>query len=284
MHHLSRSASLAFLVLLAACSSDGEPNADPSPDPAADSAAPEEAPAEPSEPEWVALFDGESLDGWTPKITGHPAGENFANTFRVEDGVLRVAYDGYESFDGRFGHLFHEQQFSSYDLRIVYRFVGDQVPGGPGWAFRNSGVMLHGQTPESMGVDQNFPVSIEAQFLGQVADGGERSTANLCTPGTNVEMEGELVTDHCRNSTSATYRDDTWVTFEAQVRGNESIRHLVDGEVVLEYQRPQLDPRDGDAQALTEAGAEPMLAGGTISLQSESHPIEFKSVEIRVLD
>ena len=237
------------------------------------------------ESEWVSLFNGENLDGWNVKIKGFPLGENHANTFRVDDGLLRVGYDQYEGdFGGRFGHIFYEQPFSSYDLRIVYRFVGDQAAGGPGWAFRNSGVMLHGQSVESMTVVQDFPVSIEAQFLGGVSDGGERATANLCTPGTNVEIAGELVTQHCTNSTSPTFRDDEWVTFEVQVRGNESIKHMIDGVVVLEYQRPQLDPRDGDAQKLIEAGAETMLSSGTISLQAESHPVDFKSVEIRVME
>lgn len=241
-------------------------------------------PEEPAEPEWVALFNGENLDGWQVKITGFPLGENHANTFRVEDGLLRVRYDGYETFDGKFGHIFYEQPFSSYDLRIVYRFVGEQVPGGPGWAVRNSGVMLHGQSAESMGVDQDFPASIEAQMLGGITGGGERSTANLCTPGTNVVINEELITRHCTDSSAPTFRDDEWVTFEVQVRGNGTIRHVIDGEVVLEYQTPQLDPRDGDAQKLIAAGADPMLSSGTISLQAESHPVDFKSIEIRVLD
>lgn len=270
---------LALLsVAFASCGSQSEEGAaEPNPEASEESSAPEE-------PQWVQLFDGESLDGWHVKIKGHDLDDNFANTFRVEDGVMKVAYDGYESFDGRFGHIFHEQEFTSYDLRIEYRFVGEQVPGGPGWAFRNSGVMLHGQSPQSMGKDQNFPASIEAQFLGGVTDGDERTTSNLCTPGTNVEMDGELVTRHCTTSTSKTYRDDVWVTAEFQVRGNESIKHIIDGEVVLEYQRPQLDPRDGDAQKLIEAGADTMLSGGSISLQSESHPIEFRKVEIRAVE
>lgn len=242
----------------------------------------EPAPEEPAGPRWVALFNGRDLDGWTPKITGYPLGENFADTFRVEDGLLRVSYDGYEAFDGRFGHLFFEAPLAHYKLRVVYRFHGEQCPGGPGWAFRNSGVMLHGQTPESMALDQDFPASIEAQMLGGGAE-GERPNANLCTPGTNVVMDGELIRRHCINSSSRTYRGDEWVTLELEVRGNEVIRHWLDGQVVLEYSQPQLDERDGDAQKLLAAGADVQLAGGTISLQSESHPIDFKSVELLVL-
>ncbi len=47
--------------------------------------------------EWIQLFNGKDLTGWTPKIAGYEAGVNFANTFRVEDGMIRVRYDGYGS-------------------------------------------------------------------------------------------------------------------------------------------------------------------------------------------
>ncbi len=236
------------------------------------------------EEKWVSLFNGKDLKGWTPKLSGHKLGENYLDTFRVEDGLLRVVYDKYKNFDAKFGHLFFDEPFSSYDLRVVYRFREGQVPGGPGWAFRNNGVMVHGQTAESMGLDQDFPASIEAQLLGQKTGAGERSNGNLCTPGTNVEVKGEVKLDHCISSGGPTSYGEGWVTFELQVRGNKVIRHLVDGQQVMEYQRPQLDPRDGDAKILIAAGAKIQLSSGTISLQAESHPIDFKSIKIRVIE
>ena len=233
-----------------------------------------------AEEEWIPLFNGKDLTGWTPKIRDYDLGENFGDTFRVEDGVLKVAYDQYTDFGERFGHLFYTPEtFSHYRLRVEYRFVGEQVPGGPGWAVRNSGVMVHGQSPESMAKDQRFPASIEVQLLG--GDGtSDRPTANLCTPGTHVVMDGELVTRHCTNSRSQTYHGDQWVTAEIEVRGNEVIRHFVNGEPVLEYTQPQLDEKDPDAQKLLGAGAEKMLERGTISIQSESHPVEFRKIEL----
>jgi hypothetical protein len=232
--------------------------------------------------EWIQLFNGKDLDGWTPKIRGYAAGENFGDTFRVEDGVLKVAYDKYEGkFDGRFGHLFYKDEFANYRLRLEYRFVGEQIAGGPGWAIRNSGVMFHGQKPETMRKDQEFPVSIEFQLLGGGGT-GTRTTANLCTPGTNVVIGGELVTRHVTNSTSETYHGDQWVTVELEVRG-KTVKHIAGGKVVLEYTDPQLDEKDADAQALLKAGAAKMLTKGTISLQSESHPVEFRKVELMKL-
>jgi hypothetical protein len=238
-----------------------------------------EAPKQ-AEEKWVQLFNGKDLTGWTPKIRGHKPGENFGNTFRVEDGLLKVRYEAYDKFNEKFGHLFHEGIYSNYRLRLEYRFVGNQVPGGPGWAFRNSGVMVHGQTPESMTLDQDFPSSIEVQLLG--GNGvNERHTLNLCTPGTHVEMDGKLITRHCTDSKSKTYQGDQWVTAEIEVVGNQVIRHIIDGEVVLEYQRPQLDPNDGNSKPLIKDN-QVQLDRGSISLQSESHPIDFRKVEILV--
>lgn len=233
---------------------------------------------------WRPLFDGESLDGWTPKFAGHPVGENVRDTFRVEDGLLKVSYDDYESFDGLFGHLFFEGEFERYEVRAVYRFVGDQCPGAPGWAFRNNGLMLHGQTPESMGLDQNFPVSIEAQMLGQVEGGGERANGGVCTPGTLIEVDGEVTRSHCVPSDGPTSRGDGWVTMTVRVEGAERVRHYVDEVLVHDYGGTQLDPGDGDARRLIAAGADLTLERGTISIQAESHPIEFRSIDIRVLD
>jgi hypothetical protein len=232
--------------------------------------------------EWIQLFNGKNLDGWKVKITGYELNDNHGKTFRVEDGLLTVAYDQYEKFEGKFGHIFYHQPFSNYRLRVEYRFVGDQCPGGPGWAFRNSGIMIHGQSPESMRKDQNFPVSIEVQLLGGRGS-GDRTTANLCTPGTHVVMDGKLVTRHCNDSTSKTYHGDQWVTVELEVRGNKLIKHLIDGKTVMEYTQPQLDEKEADARKLIRDG-DKMLHGGSISLQAESHPVQFRKVELRKLE
>ncbi|HVK12974.1 MAG TPA: DUF1080 domain-containing protein, partial [Gemmataceae bacterium] len=231
--------------------------------------------------EWVPLFNGKTLDGWTPKVTGHALGENVADTFRVEDGLLKVRYDKYKAFDGQFGHLFYKDKFSHYVARIEYRFVGDQCPGGPGWAVRNSGLMFHCQDPKTMRKDQEFPVSIEAQFLGGAAT-GERPTNNLCTPGTNVVIGKELVTRHCTNSKSKTYRGDGWVTVEIEVRGSGKVTHRVEGQPVLEYEQPQYDPRDADGAKLI-VDKKLLIEEGYLALQAESHPVDFRKVEIKVL-
>lgn len=253
--------------------------------------------------EWIQLFNGKDLTGWTPKIRGHELGDNYADTFRVTDGLLTVSYDKYKPEDSlsmddntkkdfnKFGHLFYKDSFSNYVLRVEYRFIGDQVENGPGWAFRNNGLMLHGQDPAKMSVMQKFPISIEVQLLG-----GEnnRTTLNLCTPGTNVVMNGELSERHCTSSSSEKYTGDQWVTVEVEVRGDKVIRHKIDGKTILEYTQPQYDKRDADKKR-PSFGGDPelmkeltkngnlLITGGTISLQSESHPTQFRKIELKKL-
>lgn len=228
---------------------------------------------------WIQLFNGKDLNDWNIKITGFPLGENYGNTFRLEDGLLKVRYDQYKNFDGHFGHIFYKTPYSHYRLRVEYRFVGEQCPGGASWAFKNSGIMIHGQPAESMELNQDFPVSIEAQLLG--GDGTtERPTLNVCTPGTNIVLDGNLYTEHCHTSASKTYNGEEWVTAELEVQGDSIIRHIIDGKTVLEYSKPQLDERDANYQKLLPPDGDKMLKKGTISLQSESHPVDFRKVEL----
>ena len=232
--------------------------------------------AEPATEKWIQLFNGKDLDDWTIKINKYPVNENFNNTFQVENGMMVTRYDAYESFNEEYGHIFYKTPFSAYKLRVEYRVVGEQVPGGQGWALKNSGVMFHAQSPESMLVDQSFPVSIEAQFLGGTGE-GERTTGNLCTPGTHVEMDGELVTQHCTSSSSRTFHGEEWVHFELVVLADGNIHHLVEGDTVLSYQNPQVG---GD---LPEGYPDPegtLITSGYIALQAESHPYEFRKVEL----
>ncbi|MES2439863.1 MAG: DUF1080 domain-containing protein [Verrucomicrobiota bacterium] len=233
------------------------------------------------EGKWVSLFNGKDLTGWTPKIRGCEAGDNFKDTYRVEDGVIKVDYSKYEKWDNRFGHLFYEKKFSHYRLRLEYRFTGEQIKEGPGWAFRNSGIMIHSESPKTMELGQDFPASLEVQLLGGSGK-GERTTGNLCTPGTYVVMNDKLVTEHCVTSKSKTFDGDQWVTIEVEVHGNGIIKHLINGEEVMSYSKAQLGG-DAHSDALIKVAGDKMLSEGYFCLQSESHPVEFRKIEIQEL-
>src|SRR5262249_21059608 len=207
-------------------------------------AAARQRPADADRKEWIQLFNGRDLSDWTIKFAHHDLGENYNDTFRVEDGLLKVRYDKWTEWHGEFGHIFYKQPFSYYLLAAEYRFVGDQLAPAAAinlnWAKRNNGLMLHCLDPKTMMKDQDFPISIEVQLLGGLSDGKPRPTANLCTPGTNVVMNGALHTPHCTNSTSKTYDGDQWVRVEVLVHGDELIRHMIDGQSVIEYSKPQI--------------------------------------------
>jgi len=228
---------------------------------------------------WINLFNGKDLKDWNVKISKHEYKDNYANTFRVEDGLMKVSYDGYNTFDQQYGHIFYKKPFSAYLLKVTYRFVGEQAKGGEGWALRNSGAMLHCQNPATMLKDQDFPISIEGQILG--GDGEhDRHTSNVCTPGTQIDFQGKLFTQHCLDSKSKTYAGDQWVTAEFLVLGDSVIKHIIDGEVVLEYTKPQIGGGNvSNYDPKVKVDGTP-LKSGYISLQSESHPIEFKGVKL----
>jgi hypothetical protein len=234
---------------------------------------------DPDKKEWIQLFNGKDLKDWDIKIAGYDLNDNFGNTFRVENGVMKVAYDKYDAYNNRFGHIFYREKFSHYIIAVEYRFVGEQVAAAPNWALRNSGIMVHSQSAKSMLKEQDFPISIEVQLLGGTGK-GPRTTANLCTPGTNVVMDGKLITTHCINSSSKTYDGEQWVRAEVEVLGDSQIKHMVEGQTVLTYDKPQIG---GGAVSNFDENVKKdgtLLGEGFISLQSESHPIEFRKVEL----
>ncbi|NER15417.1 DUF1080 domain-containing protein [Leptobacterium flavescens] len=243
--------------------------------------------------EWVSLFNGKDLKNWHIKIAGYEPDDNYGSTFTVSDSMIRVNYGKYDTFNNAFGHLFFKEPFSYYKLKFDYRFHGDQLDGGPSWAIRNSGVMIHSQSAESMKKEQHFPVSIEFQTLGGLGD-GNRPTANVCTPGTLIEHEGDLIKDHCLNSNAPTYEGDEWVHVEVIVLGDEKIIHIAEKDTVLIYRKPQIGSgsekredrlahwkefgvRDAEKWADREGEA---LKEGYIAFQAESHPVDFKNIEL----
>jgi hypothetical protein len=162
--------------------------------------------------------------------------------------------------------------------------MGIQIQGGAMSNKRNSGVMIHSQPPQTISLNQAFPVSLEVQILGGLSDGNPRPTGNLCTPGTMIEMDGKQTTDHCINSKSKTYDGDQWVKLEVVVLGDSLIQHIVNDEIVLEYSKPRVgEVGPSRSYFLDKWGAQNdglLLTGGYIALQAESHPVEFRKVDL----
>ncbi len=243
---------------------------------------------------WIPLFNGKDLEGWDIKFAGHELNDNYKNTFIVQDSMLRVNYDNYTNFDGKFGHIYYKIPFSHYKLSFDYRFIGEQIPGGSHWNVRNSGIMLHSQSAASNEIGQTFPVSLELQLLGGLNQ-GERTTANACTPGTAVVMGDTLNFEHCIKSISKTYHGDQWVHVEATIMGGEYMEFNVEGSPVLRFEKPQINDgfisekqegKDWEKakiintkdQWISKKGS--ILNKGYIALQAESSPIDFKNIKL----
>ncbi len=243
--------------------------------------------AQRNSPTWIQLFNGKDLTGWDIKITGYDLNENYNNTVSVKDGIMKISYDQYTNFTNQFGHIYYKTPYSYYKLVVEYRFVGRQAQGGPSWDIRNSGVMIHSQSAASVRKDQEFPVSLELQLLGGLKD-GQRTTANLCTPGTYVEMDNKVNRNHCINSTSKTYNGDQWVRIEMEVLGDSLIRHIIDGKVVLEYRHPKIGETGDDIKRYLDEDflkkMDASLKEGYIALQAESAPVQFRKVALLNLE
>lgn len=229
---------------------------------------------------WVSLFNGKNLDNWTVKIKGHPSGENYKNTFIAEDGCIKVNYKEYnDTFNNSFGHIFYNKVFSNYKLRLQYRFTGKQLSDGAGWATANSGVMIHSENPKNMEVNQDFPCSIEVQLLGGLGT-NERTTGNVCTPGTHITIDNKPTTQHCVSSNSKTYHGNQWVQLEIEVHNDSLITHKINGETVMQYSKPVIGGGVGANKTYWKTKEGMPLKKGFISLQSESQSVEFKNIEI----
>ena len=271
---ISRMRSIGIAVVIAfgaACASAGVGGAGPA--------------GNPDEQEWIKLFNGKNLDGWIAKIAKHDVGDNYANTFRVVDGIIQARYDGYGgNYNAQFGHLYYERPFSYYILSADYRFSGELYPGAPSYTLRNSGIMIHSQDPRTMPRDQNFPISIENQLLGGLSDGKARPTSNICTPGTAVTYNGKFDNRHCINSTSKTYDGDQWVHSETLVLGDSIVKQMVNGDTVLTYTNPQymlgvvsgFDPKEMHEGQL--------ISSGYVALQAEGHNVDFRNVRLLNLE
>jgi hypothetical protein len=230
--------------------------------------------------EWIKLFNGKDINDWVVKIHHHDVGVNFGNTFRVEDGMIKVRYDQYGDFNDQFSHLYYKIPFSQFHLKLEYHFTGELQKGAPDYTLLNSGVMFHSQDPHGMLNEQNWPISVEMQFLAGLGDGKPRPTGNMCSPGTEIEYQGKLYEDHCLNSTSKTYDKDEWVRAELIVLGDSLVTHIINGDTVLQYSKPTMG--GGVVQGFDSTLWQPgkPLTSGFIALQSEGQPIDFRNIEL----
>lgn len=240
---------------------------------------------------WRPLFDGKTLNGWTTKLVGYPAGQDRLQTFRVKDGVLYISYDQYEGdLKGRVAHLFTRESFRAYRLSLDYRFVGDEFPNSPRPVNPpvNNGVLFHAESAEQMELNQPYPISVEAQLVGPDPQGTPRTTGNFCERAMKMFRQDKLM-PHCILSDAVPSPLGAWIHFDLEVTADGRVTEFINGKPVVHVDRIELNPDRTDTRlpvhsSIAAAGGKLLVTGGHIALQSEGHPTEFRNIRILSLE
>ena len=230
--------------------------------------------------DWIQLFDGKSLDGWVPKITGYPLEKTTPTPSASSTAPCRRRPTG-----PRRREQIRPSFLPTSEVLLLHR--RRRVPLHRRAGGRRSRLGHSQQWPDvaqpvaAIDVEgPGFPISVEVQLLGGLPNGKPQSTANMCSPGTQVFIDGTMVKGHCLDSKSQTYAGDQWVRVEVAVRGGERLIHKVEGQTVLEYEKPTIGGGEVNKfdPAVKVDGT--LLTDGYIEIQGESHPTEFRKIEV----
>ena len=97
-------------------------------------------------------------------------------------------------------------------------------------------------------------------------------------------MNDVMVTEHCINSTSETFYGEEWIDLEVLVHRDSLITHMINGKEVIRYTTPTLGGEHTPDSEKWKSREGESLKEGYISLQSESHPVEFRNIMLLELD
>jgi hypothetical protein len=256
--------------------------------------------AGPNDSVWTRLFNPKDTSlstNWDIHIRGEALNSDSRRTFRRaivgSDTVIEVNYDQYTGSwggdAGPFGHMGYKlRAFSYYLLRGEYQVWGTQATGGPSWAFQNNGFMLHSQPVNTMTLNQDFPISLEAQLYGP---GQGSSTMNLCTPGTGFSTTptGTVSSTHCVNAKNTTRAalNTGWQKVSALVLGDSVIKFMAgaDGmDSVYQFYKPVYLSGNVSNPPSGVPANNTRLTGGYITIQSETHPFRFRRIDVLNLE
>lgn len=239
-----------------------------------------------AQPHLHRIFDGKSLKGWVLKTTKYPLGENPHDMLTARDGVMRFSFDGFERFNGEYAVVYYDKPLRNYILQLDYRFAGRQAPGAPAWAKRNSGVMLFAQPPQTMTLNQSYPISVEDQLLGGL-DNGSRQTLAVCMVDITVVINGAKPTGHCTPDVATrppatppplpTFDGDQWVKLRIEVKSGVA-KSYANGILFNTISEPHVDAPHPWLSS-QDAAAQPSY----FALQGESDEVEFRNIELAEL-
>lgn len=195
---------------------------------------------------WLALFDGESLDGWRGFRQEGPPG-----AWRVVDGALALTGEG----EG--GDLITEESFDDYELALEWRVE----EGG------NSGI-FYLVTEEANTIWEAAP---EMQVLDDANHPDGQSP--LTSAGSNFALHPV--------PRGVVRPAGEWNQARIVVRG-DSVEHWLNGTLVVEY---ELGSEDWQRRVAESKFADLPLYGqarsGHIGLQDHGDPVWFRNVRVR---
>ena len=237
-------------------------------------AAPSE-PVRPNSSEWISLFNGKNLDGWTTFLSSEGRNRDPQGVFKAENGMLHILDVPNRGQRQAFGYLATNRSYGDYHLRFQYRW-GDKRFVPRDRAKRDSGVVYHIQ-----GSDRVWPKSVELQVQeGDTGDfwllGGVTMETTVASTGGDPKRYREggvpyttragsyvrVAKDRTRDSRSG------WNTVELIVRGDSAV-HIVNGEVV------------NRGEHLRSSGKP--LTAGRIAFQAEGAEVYYRNIELKPL-
>lgn len=167
--------------------------------------------------DWISLFDGESLEGWT-------ASENAA-TFRVDSGMIVV--------HGPRAHLFYTGPVDDHDFKnFEFRAEVKTTPGS------NSGIYFHTEYQQSGWPSKGYEVQVNNSHTDWRRTAGLYGVDDVKDPPTR---DGEWFTMYIRvNGSQVTVKVDgqTMVEYEEPAEVDRGGRVLSSGTFALQGHDP----------------------------------------------
>lgn len=250
---------------------------------------------------WITLFNGKNLDGWSIQLRDQDKNEDPNHLVQVDHGVLHFYKDAQAGSEQPFGYLATAKEYSSYRLRLEYKWGEKKFAPRTG-SVRDSGLLYH-----VTATDKVWPDSVEYQIqendVGdiyaistQVTSSADPKTTNIVTTistnntsgvirtNSNARLkfleptEGGVPVVQGRLGTSLRVirnpmnEHEGWNTVEIEVRGN-SATHLLNGTV---------NNRCNNIKKSVNGEWIP-LDRGRIALQLEGAEIFYRKIQIQEL-
>ncbi len=212
--------------------------------------------------EWHTLFDGKSLDGWTPSK------EN-PNSYFVEEGVLKLK--------GGRSHLFYTgpvggANFKNFELKLQAKTMPNS----------NSGVYFHTAYQDSGWPDKGFEAQVNTTHKDPKKTGSLYGIANIYVSQKPDEEPFIVKVDRMGSQIwreAPPSKDGEWFNYHIKVVDDNVILR-VNGQITAQWTQPE--GWNGTNASMRGRRISP----GTIALQAHDpkSEVHYKNIRIKLLD